>query len=346
MIENNFEFLQPVTKGHNPHDYFGRKIIGDPLIAADLLRHYSDPVVAEHVDLDHLKAEPTQFFVPTPTITGPKEVRLDVPYITRLRDETGKSEVLLIYEHKSKPNLHVPLQLGVQTMVSLYKRWTDAGRPISRKKFKLPIPLMVMVYCGAEDLDEDLLYFQEMFEDIPEPFKLLVPQFGVVVSNLRRFNNYEHLPGRPETQATVETMNRFFDGTLAEQFPVMLDRFDAVTIDDRIMDIVGDISWFSGCVTDIGPERIAKAITNVIKGKKGIEMAELIQKGIYQQGVEIGETKGKADIVLTLLRNKFNEVPQKIETTIRTMADPTALESLAIHVMHSPSLEEFGKALN
>ena len=46
MINDNFKFL-PTNSGGSPHDYFGRKTIGDPLIAADLLRNYADPIVAE-----------------------------------------------------------------------------------------------------------------------------------------------------------------------------------------------------------------------------------------------------------------------------------------------------------
>ena len=86
MTGHNFEFSPADLKGGSPHDYFGRKTIGDSLIAADLLRHYSDPIVAEHVDLDTLQAEPTQFFGPTHPLTGPKEVILDVPYIAWLHD--------------------------------------------------------------------------------------------------------------------------------------------------------------------------------------------------------------------------------------------------------------------
>ena len=43
--------------GLNPHDRFARKVMGDPLIAADILRHYTDPVVAKYVDLDNLRKE-------------------------------------------------------------------------------------------------------------------------------------------------------------------------------------------------------------------------------------------------------------------------------------------------
>ena len=49
--------------GQNPHDKFARKAVGDdPEIAADILRHYTDPVIRKYVALDELKPEPTQNF--------------------------------------------------------------------------------------------------------------------------------------------------------------------------------------------------------------------------------------------------------------------------------------------
>jgi hypothetical protein len=291
-----------------------------------------------------LQAEPTHFFGPTHPITGPKEIILDVPYIARLRDKAWKSEVLLIYEHKSKPSLFVPLQLGTQAMMSLYKRWTDAGRPSSRRKFRVPFPLMVLVYCGEEDLNEDVLYFQEIFERIPEPLKLFVPQFRLLVCNLRRFS-YGHLLGRPETQATVETMKRAFDGTLAKHFPGMLDRFDATPIDDRMMEIIGTITWFSGCVADIDPERINEAVTKTIKGKKGVEMAETIQKGMFQQGIERGKVEEKINDIQKLLRFRFSQIPNEIADDLNSRTDLIALDSLFEVAFQCKSMAEFADAL-
>ena len=48
--------------GNNPHDRFARKTMRDPLIAGDLLRHYTEPVIAQYVDLDNLKPEVTENF--------------------------------------------------------------------------------------------------------------------------------------------------------------------------------------------------------------------------------------------------------------------------------------------
>jgi len=104
--------------GLNPHDRFARKTMSDPLIAADLLRHYSDPVVGKYVDLDSLKPEPTQNF-------GKKfqELFKDIAFASHLIDKKGKAEVLIIAEHKSKPEPFVLLQLLVYLVLS----WYNAG---------------------------------------------------------------------------------------------------------------------------------------------------------------------------------------------------------------------------
>jgi hypothetical protein len=338
--------------GGSPHDIFGRRTLNDPLIAADLLRHYADPVIAKYVNLETLQAEKTQFFSPAYADTGLKEVILDVPYIARLHDAEWKSEVLIITEHKSSPNLFVTLQLGTHAYLSLYKRWTDAGRPSSRRKFKLPIPIMVLLYCGAEDLPDEILCFQDIFEHIPEPLRPLVPQYRVLVINLRRFD-YANLPGKPETQAVVETMKRAFDGTLAEHFPDVLERLAVIPIDERITDLIRSIVWYSGCVTDMGAERISKAVTNVIKGKDGVEMAEAIQKGIFQEGIEIGEARGKIEgkieekvnDILTLLQINFGEVPETISDELSNRTDLVALQSLFVLAAQCKSLDVFANAL-
>jgi hypothetical protein len=344
MTNDKTSTTHKTASGEPPHDYFGRKTLGDPLIAADLLRHYADPVIREHVDLDNLQAEPTQFFGPANPDTGLKEVILDVPYVARLHDSEWKSEVLIITEHKSSPNLFVPLQLGVHAFLSLYKRWTDAGRPASHRKFKLPIPIMVLLYCGAEDLPDEIVHLQDIFEHIPESLMVYVPQFRLLIINLRRFS-YDNLPGKPETQAVVETMMRAFDGSLAEHLTGVLERFGAIPIDARIRDLIYSIAWFSDRVTDIMPEQIATAVTNVLKGKEGIEMAEVIRKGIFQEGFESGELKTNIRNILAILRDKFNPVPDDIIGELYKRTDATALESLVVHAAHCKSLDEFAEAL-
>jgi predicted transposase YdaD len=63
------------------------------------------------------------------------------------------------------------------------------------------------------------------------------------------------------------------------------------------------------------------------------------------RGKAEGKTEGKAETVLAILQAKFNRIPKSMEKTIRSMSDPIALESLAVHAAISRSLKEFAKAL-
>jgi hypothetical protein len=94
--------------GNNPHDRFARKTMSDPLIAGDLLRHYANPIIAKHINLDNLKPEPTENFG-----KAFQELTKDISFASHLIDKKGKAEVLIIAEHKSKPEPFVPLQLLV-----------------------------------------------------------------------------------------------------------------------------------------------------------------------------------------------------------------------------------------
>jgi len=137
-------------------------------------------------------------------------------------------------------------------------------------------------------------------------------------------------------------MKRSFDGTLAEHLLGVLARFDAVPLDDRIMELIGTITWFGGCVADIAPARIVEAITNVIKGQKGIEMAETIQKGMYGQG-RLEESINK---ILKLLRIRFKELPNSVVAELNSRTDLIALESLFEIAAQCNSIDEFADALS
>jgi predicted transposase YdaD len=63
------------------------------------------------------------------------------------------------------------------------------------------------------------------------------------------------------------------------------------------------------------------------------------------EGRAEGRTEGGQKAVLAALRVKFKKIPQPIETAIRQMSDPIALESLITDVFESRTLDEFAKAL-
>ncbi|MDR3198114.1 MAG: Rpn family recombination-promoting nuclease/putative transposase, partial [Planctomycetaceae bacterium] len=50
----NINTVRKIDRLNNPHDRFAKKTVGNPMYAADFLKHYADPIVAQHVHLDQL----------------------------------------------------------------------------------------------------------------------------------------------------------------------------------------------------------------------------------------------------------------------------------------------------
>jgi len=333
-----------VTKppGQNPHDRFARKTMSDPLIAGDLLRHYTDPVIAKHVDLNHLKPEPTQNFGQVF-----QELIKDISFASHLIDKKNKTEILIIAEHKSKPEPFVLLQLLVYLVLSWYKRWNDAKRPQSTKTFRLPLPILVVLYNGREKWDNEF-DLKSLVSSVPPELEPFIPMVKVLFIRLNQFDK-RNLPGKPETQAVVESMIRATEGTFLAGLESVIGHFKGLSLDDRIGKLIEDIVHYCNWVEEITPDELDRAIMNVIKGQEGIRMSQTVRKGIwttgYESGVAEGRAEGGARAILTILRTKFKKVPKGVENAIHQMTDPIALESLTVQAVHSETLDDFTTAL-
>ena len=69
----------------------------------------------------------------------------------------------------------------------------------------------------------------------------------------------------------------------------------------------------------------------------------------FTVGIAEGKTEGKIEkgreILLKILRKKFNKVPKDVENKIGKMNDPVALDSWAVHAAICQSMNEFTEAL-
>ena len=324
--------------GANPHDRFARKVMSDPLIAGDLLRHYTDPVVGKYVDLDSLKPESTQSF-------GKKfqELFKDIAFASHLIDKKGKAEVLIIAEHKARPEPFVLLQLLAYLALTWYKRWNDAGRPQSTKSFRLPLPILVVLYNGKEKWEGEL-DIKSLVSSVPPELEPFIPAIKVLFIRLNQFDK-KHLPGKPETQAVVESMIRATEGTFVAGLESVIGRFRGSSLDRRICDLIADIFSYCDWVEEVTPDAVDKFIGNIIKGREGIKMSQAVKKGIsaiaWEGGVAEGEAKASREIILESIRDRFGKVPKHIEKAINQMNDPIALKSLAVRTSNCKTLDEF-----
>jgi hypothetical protein len=330
----------------NPHDRFCRRTAFHPLYASDFLKSCGEPVLTKFVDLDHLQAAPTTYLS-----DELKELIMDASLATRLRDANSMSEVLLHLEHKSRPSRAVVIQLMVEAGLSLHSHWLLSNRSESGN-YTPPIPIMVVVYNGNEDWDGEI-WFQDLFPDLTDELRQLVPQFRVIFINLRRLK-YGHLPGKPETQAIIESLLRATDGTFIDHLPNVLRHVAESDLNEPLRwDLTKTISIYYSLTAKATSDQLAQGISTVFKGQEYIKMIEEIKDTYILEGIEIGEArgeargelKGKIQAILTFLRAKFQNVPDEIIGELYKRTDPIALDSLAVLAAQCKSLDEFAKAL-
>ena len=77
----------------------------------------------------------------------------------------------------------------------------------------------------------------------------------------------------------------------------------------------------------------------------------------FDEGVAVGEARGEVkwkaegkiekgrEMLLKILRARFNRIPKDVENTIRKMTDPVALDSWAVHAATCQSMSEFSQAV-
>ena len=286
---NQSKNAEPKRRPGSSHDRFAKKYLQYTAIASDLLQYYADPIVGEYVDVDALQPAPTHGIS-----DELKEVIMDISFVARLRDAEARSEVLFALEHKSSPSPMVALQVGTQAFLALYTSWTNAEYT-DAKNFELPIPIMVVLYHGTENWAEKVIQFQDLFKNIPSALRDMVPRFNVLVINLRRFQ-YGKLPGRPVTQAFVESLMRATDGTFAVNLDSVFRHIQDANLDRSFKwDYIQAVSSYCSRCVGLTREHFKEAILKVFEGKEGIEMLETIPNGILQEGIAIGVDKGRVE---------------------------------------------------
>jgi len=63
-------------------------------------------------------------------------------------------------------------------------------------------------------------------------------------------------------------------------------------------------------------------------------------QGILQEGRVEGQTQGRQDDILLILRTRFGVVPPEVENKVRATADPVHLQSVVVRAVQVTKPEE------
>jgi hypothetical protein len=209
------------------------------------------------------------------------------------------------------------------------------------------MPILVVVYNGKDKWDGEL-DLKNLVASVPPELEQFIPKIRVLFIRLNQFDK-RHLPGKPETQAVVESMIRATEGTFVAGLESVIGHFKGSTLDSRIEDLINDILHYCNWVEKVTPDEVDKAIQNVIKGKEGIRMSQTVRKGIWDMGYEsgeaAGEAKGGARTIIRFLKRRFQRIPKSVKDKVSSITDINRLDELTDQAVDCQSLDEFTKSL-
>ncbi|MDR3110508.1 MAG: hypothetical protein LBU65_12620 [Planctomycetaceae bacterium] len=102
-----------------------------------------------------------------------------------------------------------------------------------------------------------------------------------------------------------------------------------------------NIARYCSWTSELSSEQLGQCIQKVFRGKDGAEMATVITKGIIQEGIEIGETKGQVKLIIDFLSERFTYVPPSIIASLNRVHSGAMLKMLVKRAIQCDSLDEF-----
>jgi predicted transposase/invertase (TIGR01784 family) len=261
----------------------------------------------------------------------------DLRFSAMFKGSKRESNVFLLFEHQSAIDQRIRIR-GLKYIVQTYDQFEEKHKG----KEKLPYPVVIVLYHGKVSW-KSVPEMDELIDTIPGvesgllKYTLILIDISVIPP--------EEFKGHPALCALLETLQRTSEGKLVANFARIIDYFRSVKKDPRAKGWLRSLGKYAMSVAKIGVEQIAKTFSKILNEREANEMAMTTAQDLLLEGKAEGKVEGKAGMVLAVIRDKFKKIPKGVETAIRQMTDPIALDSLAVHAAHSKTMDEFAEAL-
>ncbi|MEQ8702908.1 MAG: Rpn family recombination-promoting nuclease/putative transposase [Phaeodactylibacter sp.] len=306
-------------KVFQPDDRFFRQAMSDPQVVSDYLIYFY-PAIAAIADLKSLKQEQTTAIHPNLQLFN-----ADVVFRCRFKGEEGSSFYFcLLFEHKSKPEKYVAIQVGLyvfQLMYNVVKQGRREPEPV----------LPVVFYNGKESWSPKTI--GALFDKAPyyETIKEYLPDFNFLFEDVGRLS--------PEAMAKLElsyfrslllTMSMRHKPDLIIQYLDVI--FEGATDKDKMR---ATITYILG-VAERSPAAFMKDLEQIEFTTKPDAMSTL------EQFLELGREEGvRKERVLTFLQlqlklptlsvsdlSELSKLPQETVTAFKNNIQKADVEAL------------------
>jgi len=316
----------------HPHDLLVRRFLADPELMADLLLFYTQKLADQQavnlLDLKRLECK-SPITIDEQLVEGIGDLR----FSTSFKGSKRRSSVFLLFEHQSTINRRIRVR-GLKYIIQTYDQFEETHKG----EEKLPYPLIVVLYHGKIPW-KHLPEMDELIEIAPG-MKTGLLDYQLILIDVSELKP-EDFKGHPVLQAVLEALQLASKNRLVAEFDRIMDRLTVVKTDPRMKGWLRSFARYAMSVAKIRVEQIVKAFSKILSEREANDMAKTMAEELW--------TGGKAEqgrnMVLTVLKARFQGVPQEVENAIRQMNDPIALDSWAAQAATSLSMEEFAEAL-
>jgi hypothetical protein len=300
--------------------------------------HYADSDFVDKLDLDKISSSPTHYIAPS----GVERI-LDLVFSCPLKNRTN-AKTMIVFEHAGNTFADLPVRL-------LYYAFSIWWSEIKEGKKVLSAIYFIVLRTGKPYRGPYPNISDWLTKDENGQVLGFAPEIHYTVIDLPTIDR-DHFCGSPVLRTAMGILKNTTEGHEEEFARAMLplaeldDEPQRIIVIKEILDFVAKVYAARG--KRLETVEIYEAVTPLLR-----ERTENTMKSFFEEleargearGEVRGEARGKQDMVLAALRKKFTVVPKHIETAIRQMSDPIALESLIGDVIVSQTLDEFATAL-
>ena len=340
---------KPRKKRGPTHDSFFRANFGTVRIARAIVKKALPPETVACLDLKKLTIERRDL-----QNDELRDMVTDVIYKIPIKNTKKAIHFFPIFEHKSDQDHLTIFQIWRYVYLLCSRLFREAWeRKEVDANYQLPPVIAIIIYHGKSKF-RCKTELAEMFYPLPGLERYL-PRMLAILFDLSTIDDNDPVlndPEVPELRIVLMVMKIVFRNDVVPKLKEVLEEMKPYSDDSEMRRViqttfaflVNNVKYFRenpkelfGMFREFIGDDVMTTIIDTWKAEGRAE-AEAVSAPKWK-------AESAANIVLKLLQNKFNKVPKRIENAVRSMTDPTALESLAVHVMHSQSLKEFEEAL-
>jgi hypothetical protein len=271
-----------------------------------------------------------------------KQLYADIVYQIPIKNSKKNLVVFVLMELKTKNNKWTIFQV-VKYVIRIWNReWWKAKRAKRLKHFLFPMVIPVIFHHGktAFTAPTELIKLVRAIAGM-EPFTLNMKSLLLDVTDIAP----KDMPEDFELSILFMVLQSVFSNDVAEKLLAIFRKLQPRMHLPEVRQEWDDALYYA----TISAKNLTREEYNKVLKQTKKEGVVTMSSTLWDQLIAEGEAKAaKAmqDGIVAVLRARFKRVSKRIETSIRRMSDPIALESLNVHAATCESIEDFATALD